>query len=557
MFNLKVISDVLYTLFIFLCVCLCILYILTRFKHVIYTLLSEPKSVLFTYKQIALSIFLGILICLASTNQFTIDVVDAKVNIRDSIAILAAVLGGPVVGTTVGLIGGIFRFGCGGWTAYGCGIATILIGYLSSLIVKHRKINVNNLNLKDVITFGILAFIFQIMHIQVIVPIVSHIQFLNHVSYAKPFLEGSWVLFTSIFLPMSFMNAFATFIFLLLVKDMITDNSFMQIEKQQEMIKTIEAAKNRMVNVNSTVNNESSILIESAQELERSSHNSVEFISRLSEAIEQISDGVTKQASEFQKITEKTANLSNSIQETSAASENIQHVSEATKNLSHHGLQAVEVLKSKSLETQRNIQTVGERIDSLNNMAKQIENIVATIKEIADQTNLLALNAAIEAARAGDAGKGFTIVAEEVTKLADQTANSTNKISKIINQILSEINKVVTAMENTKEIAAKQGQAVISTEKAFHEIAASIDAIAEKIAQETENLKSMDENKDQILYAMQTIAAVSVEEAASLQQVSASVVDVEKIVRMVSDLSQRLTQIAVNLKKTTEIDWEI
>jgi len=101
---------------------------------------------------------------------------------------------------------------------------------------------------------------------------------------------------------------------------------------------------------------------------------------------------------------------------------------------------SLEALSGDTLQTSKNVQGLTER-------AAQIGSIVQLIKEIADQTNLLALNAAIEAARAGEQGRGFAVVADEVRKLAERTAKATSEISVIVNAIQSETNTAKTQME--------------------------------------------------------------------------------------------------------------
>jgi len=105
---------------------------------------------------------------------------------------------------------------------------------------------------------------------------------------------------------------------------------------------------------------------------------------------------------------------------------------------------SLEALSGDTLQTSKNVQGLTER-------AAQIGSIVQLIKEIADQTNLLALNAAIEAARAGEQGRGFAVVADEVRKLAERTAKATSEISVIVNAIQSETNTAKTQMETWAE----------------------------------------------------------------------------------------------------------
>jgi methyl-accepting chemotaxis protein len=249
----------------------------------------------------------------------------------------------------------------------------------------------------------------------------------------------------------------------------------------------------------------------------------------LSASSEQMSRGVTEQAGRASQIATAANEMSQTIVDIAKNSSNIASSSEQTVKIADQGQGIV----TKSVEEVKAIaNTVNESaklISSLGERSKEIGEIVNVIKDIADQTNLLALNAAIEAARAGEQGRGFAVVADEVRKLAERTAKATSEISGMIGAIQTEMDQAVLSMEDgTKRVeigvdfSSQAGEALRNIVGSVTEL----QTMVQQIATATEEMSTASE---QISGDIDTIANVSKETSLSSDQVSQSSSDLSRL----------------------------
>ena len=183
------------------------------------------------------------------------------------------------------------------------------------------------------------------------------------------------------------------------------------------------------------------------------------------------------------------------------------------------------------------VKDTAQTVETLGGRSVQIGEIVGTIQGIADQTNLLALNAAIEAARAGEQGRGFAVVADEVRKLAERTRRATTEISEMITTIQSETKSAVIAMETGvdevttgREKAAESGAALQRILAKIDEVTLQINQVATAAGEQTAANQEISNNMHQITEVVARTSRGAQETTKAADQLSALAGELDRIV---------------------------
>jgi len=187
---------------------------------------------------------------------------------------------------------------------------------------------------------------------------------------------------------------------------------------------------------------------------------------------------------ELEAIAQSVSTLAERTQQASALTRHSYEIAEGNDAVIHQTVEEIRTIASS-------VTLASERITELQHSTDAISRVVGVIDELAKQTNLLALNAAIEAARAGEQGRGFAVVADEVRKLADRTTQSTREIDTIIGEILANsrvvavtMKDVVSRVESGVEHVAQAGTAVAQIKESSAEVLAVVGAISQGIAEQ-------------------------------------------------------------------------
>ncbi len=261
-------------------------------------------------------------------------------------------------------------------------------------------------------------------------------------------------------------------------------------------------------------------------------------------ASEEISSSATQQAQSAETQKDQTTQVSTAMQEMSSTvlqvSENSNKAAEAAKQASDtakHGGSIVEETLSKMRVIAESVGATAKKMEELGKSSDQIGRIIGVIDDIADQTNLLALNAAIEAARAGEQGRGFAVVADEVRKLAERTTTATKEIAQMIKNIQDETKVAVTAMESgTKQVeegvksTAQAGDSLKEIIQMAEQVGEMITHIATAATEQSSASDQVNANMDQIARLVKESAVGAQQSAKACQDLSGLALDLQKMV---------------------------
>ena len=295
--------------------------------------------------------------------------------------------------------------------------------------------------------------------------------------------------------------------------------------------------------------NTSEQMASASQELTASAEESAQSATQVAESTTNVADSSTKQLKLIEHTTSVISDMSTGID---TVTKNIQTVNESSQKTSNTALEGTKAIKTTIDQMTRigeKTENAAEVINALKVYSTEIDKIVGMISAIADQTNLLALNAAIEAARAGDAGRGFSVVAEEVRKLAEQSAQSTKEITDLIKNVQINTEKAVSYMdENKTEVQSGQKFANSAGEKfdniftMITEIETGIDVITNStILLDTgtkhvvEASNNIDREAHKAAEQTQTISAATEEQSASMEEIASASTHLSKMAEDLQD----------------------
>lgn len=293
-----------------------------------------------------------------------------------------------------------------------------------------------------------------------------------------------------------------------------------------------------------------------SEELSASSEETSKSVEQVASSILELAEGADHQVETTDNANDVAVEMSKELVRISTSIEQASRVSGNTSQMAHTGTEVIE----KTIESMHTIQsetaTTTGMINALGDKSNEIGKIVSMITDVSEQTNLLALNAAIEAARAGEHGKGFAVVADEVKKLAEQSGNAANQVNQLIAAIQQEIKDSVNAINKGQQsvdmgiqLADEAGNTFKNITKAVNEVTHQISDISQVILQVVEGAEAMVRTVDETAKIAedssahtQTIAAAAEQQTASIEEIAAAS---ETLAKMAEGLQESIKRFSI------------
>lgn len=316
------------------------------------------------------------------------------------------------------------------------------------------------------------------------------------------------------------------------------------------MNRAILSLQQELSHVTANINEQCDKLYAAAGSMAQSVHETVNTVEQVEKAVGEIAEGATSQAAETQTATEQIIAMGNMIEETDAEVEELRANARKMQSAGEQATEIIGALSEVNQQTKDAIAVIAKQTDVTNESALKIKTAVDIITDIAEETNLLSLNASIEAARAGEQGRGFAVVAGQIQKLAEQSNESAQQITSIIELLIQETQRSVQTMTDVKTVIDKQDENVNQTEEAFGDVKDGITQSIEGIQVIARRVKELDEARVKVVDVVQNLTAIAEENAASTEQTSASATEMSAIMESIDSNVKDLNEVANLLHNT-------
>jgi len=291
-------------------------------------------------------------------------------------------------------------------------------------------------------------------------------------------------------------------------------------------------------------------LVAGVEEVTSLSNSSAGRAKEITRSMDELTAATIGMAEHVQDINAQMLEIGNCVND---ISENVEHLYNSSEHILQANNAAKEAMNDIMVSSKKSVDAVNditEQIGATNESIAEIDKAVQLILDISEQTNLLSLNASIEAARAGEAGRGFAVVAEEIRHLSEQSAEGAEMIKNLAQAITEKSGKSAALAETVHVLIMNEQESVLNTQKKYEELSDNINLSVEEIKAIAEKTDILANYKENVVEDVQSLSAISEENAASNQEVSANVTEIISEVQMVNEHCEKMNDMAGKLEES-------
>lgn len=301
--------------------------------------------------------------------------------------------------------------------------------------------------------------------------------------------------------------------------------------------------KDVMINISST----SEMVASHSEELTHSANEINAGAEQVAATMQELAGGAEQQASTINDFASVSTMFVETTEEMNQYGREIESSSQEVLNLTIKG----QKLMNASTEQMRNINhvvgNVVNKVKHLHEQSQEVNKLVEIIKDVADKTSLLSINAKIQAAHAGEHGKGFSVVADEVGKLAEQTEASVENISKIIQNIQIQFDQTVESLASGTVEVQKGSEQIEQTNETFNTIKGSVEEMVQNIIMISAGIAEIAISSEEMNENIQNMASISQEASAGIEETSAAAQQTTASTEEIAQSSDQLARMAEEL----------
>lgn len=297
-----------------------------------------------------------------------------------------------------------------------------------------------------------------------------------------------------------------------------------------------------------SIKEETDTLMQQGGSLEAMASQTSATADEIGSAVGDISKGAVSMAEDIEAATGQVANMGAIIEKIVDSVKELDEVSEQMHKADVESSKIINELSVSNDKTTEAIKKIAVSVHTTNESVTRIQDAVNLIASIASETSLLALNASIEAARAGEAGRGFSVVATQISKLSEDSAQSTKTIEDIIRQLTADSEASVQIMNEVNAIVEEQQRKLEQTKEKFSDVSSGIESSRRETGLISDQAKECDSERARVVDVIQSLSAVSQENAASTEETNASMEEMNATINLLAEAAGELQEMAKTLE---------